>query len=829
MKQRQDDSQQQQRVKVHISKSRFLVSIKLGVNKASVYQSKRHWNKKKAEPVVKLLDCFVDPNDPDIGMPYETPYCDVQDVIPYRNVLKGQDAATENRIPMVDDVKLFNESLRQAKRVVSAMPNTPKRLRTKKPPPPKQMLPGSSSQSMLSKIKRVQIGQFEVDVWYTAPYPLEYSAMLEKIFLCEHCLLYTSTDFELQRHRQKCKYKQNPPGKEIYREEESGKWSIFEVDGAVASIYCQNLCLLAKMFLNSKTVYHDVQSFYFYTLYENITLANGNGIVRTFVGYFSKEKKQTQYNLSCIMCLPTQQRKGYGQLLIDFSYLLSRQENIPGTPEKPLSELGLLSYRSYWRAATCFALQYFLNNDSSSLSIDQISRYTGMTSADVVYALERLEFLVITNSGNYGIQIDYSKMKSVLGKWNAKGHVQLNAHRLVWWPPVPEVPVDNNTISTAPTKQEEQDIVNISNGSSILPEGSTSNVPELDTEEDSSFLKKSRSLHRRHKSKPLLRSESPEDETIVTPNTATLKTEAVIVSKGTASKIRRTATGMKKVAEVSTGKNKAQEEDEDDDNDNDDDDDDDEDYDDDDEEAEENEDPEYVPEVEGEEDKEKINLTIQKQDSRLGTNIQIENIQEYSSRSQNLLGFSLGLQHEPNSIVSGTNSSGLKISRNEIINRIPAALSEGSYSINMNPSSTPIAASQYSGIDNLYSSVTSSMSRFQSQMSTNSLEAIFASTLPPPHQIPLSLPVSYQTPGLDNSAFQLPKVLSEIPLSQSAPTLAPSSTDMRHFPNSNGRRQFAKSTAEPTPDPDPLDEVFGPAGFTSIKSNLTYGKKRYQC
>lgn len=418
--------------------------------------------------------------------------------LPYKSMYplkkKNYFHATPLTIPTREDRKLFHELLAQSRGsrflnsniTMTFLQDSKELLSLKKP-------------YKSSNVKYIYINSHEIKTLYPSPYPENVNRQ-SIIYICQLCLQYSSNRFQYNRHRLKCLQcnLQRPPGNEIYRDDVI---SIFEIDGRENKAFAKNLCLLSMLFLKSKTLYYEVEPFIFYVLYEhpkqNNDFVKSSNINRNsnnnndndddddemkLVGYFSKEKlNSTNYNLSCILTLPTHRRLGYGFLLMDFSYLLSKREFKHGTPEKPLSDLGLITYRNYWKIKCLETLLYLRDTTKlKSITVDDLSSILGMTPTDIILGLEQLRVLFYSDredgTRQYAIIVNnWKPLEEMYDKWKAKNPHTLKPEKLLWKPMIfgpscgvnaintnltdPSVETDNN-INKSDRPNNDEDIFN---------------------------------------------------------------------------------------------------------------------------------------------------------------------------------------------------------------------------------------------------------------------------------------------------------------------------------------------------------------------------------
>ncbi|KAJ2882624.1 K(lysine) acetyltransferase [Coemansia aciculifera] len=276
---------------------------------------------------------------------------------------------------------------------------------------PKQKAPESrcadgTAVEEAAEIRRVIIGGYSIATWYASPYPDEYKQGGD-LYICQRCLKYMRYRHTLEDHRCADPF---PRGRPIY---EDTSTVLHEVDGKEYALYCQNMCLLSKLFLDQKTIYYDIGNFLFYVLLVKSTESNGSQY--SFAGYFSKEKTSVdRNNLACILVLPPYRGQSYGQLLIEISYELTKIEQTTGGPEQPLSSQGFHSYRSYWRRAivqtllgeSISAATHVLHNECALrghshdwernqriFSLSRLALLTGIRIEDVLFTLDDLGLL----------------------------------------------------------------------------------------------------------------------------------------------------------------------------------------------------------------------------------------------------------------------------------------------------------------------------------------------------------------------------------------------------------------------------------------------------
>ena len=244
----------------------------------------------------------------------------------------------------------------------------------------------------IKSVRGIQLGNSVLlRAWYPSPYPEMISCPNSYIKVCDTCLSYFKTADELSRHWNYCAFS-HPPGIEIYRDDEcpGGSISVFEIDGEAYNGYCERLLLLAKLFLEEKRAcsqdtsqYAQVRTFHFYVV---CRWSQETGRAQ-IVGYFSKLKndKRESHILSCILVLPHEQRKGFGNFLIDVSYRLASIEGRIGTAERPLSKLGQLSFYPYWMRKVAPLLK---ENKERTIVLNDLAKASGIVNEDIVEVLK---------------------------------------------------------------------------------------------------------------------------------------------------------------------------------------------------------------------------------------------------------------------------------------------------------------------------------------------------------------------------------------------------------------------------------------------------------
>lgn len=277
---------------------------------------------------------------------------------------------------------------------------------------------------------------------------------LDRLYVCPCCFKYSKELVPWWQHVHQCERRGYVPGKKIYTHpkghqakhaapatgtgaapapkgtgrkrkapdtaaqpaedsvEDQGEWSIWEVDGEEEGLFCQNLSLFAKLFLDNKSVFFDVIGFKYYLLVhtaprpphppspEGATDEGEEGEeVRPLppkhqiVGFFSKEKLSwDNNNLACILIFPPWQRKGLGALLMGVSYEISRREGVVGGPEKPISDLGKRGYKRFWAgeiAAWLLGLDT-TGGDEVIVDAEECSRATWIVPEDCLAVLREM-------------------------------------------------------------------------------------------------------------------------------------------------------------------------------------------------------------------------------------------------------------------------------------------------------------------------------------------------------------------------------------------------------------------------------------------------------
>lgn len=316
--------------------------------------------------------------------------------------------------------------------------------------PTSPLTPHKPALTLTRNINCVLLGKIRFQTWFFSPYPPDLlnppppgtptsatttttyhptSAIAKTeppittvLHVCRHCFRYTPSSKDYLTHLALCTLKDGPPGQKVY---DWDGYSVWEVDGETETLFCQNLSLFAKLFLDHKSVFFDVGGFTYYilTYTPRPTKRHSKSTTKAtpippnldhepnphILGFFSKEKLSwDSNNLACILIFPPHQHLSLGRLLMSVSYKLSGWEwegGVIGGPEKPLSEMGRRSYSRFWeeRIARFFlggsrdadGYRAFENRSGKGgkkrkkeeMTVKELGERTGMLTEDVAAAV----------------------------------------------------------------------------------------------------------------------------------------------------------------------------------------------------------------------------------------------------------------------------------------------------------------------------------------------------------------------------------------------------------------------------------------------------------
>jgi hypothetical protein len=116
-------------------------------------------------------------------------------------------------------------------------------------------------------------------------------------------------------------------------------------------------------------------------------------------------------------------------------YELARHENQIGTPEKPLSDLGHRSYRSYWASVILRILVQ--SDDSNEMTIEQLSQLTYIHPEDIIDAMRYAGLVKYVrqskdNSSDTVICVSRPMIEEAIKLTHANLHELIDPSKITW-------------------------------------------------------------------------------------------------------------------------------------------------------------------------------------------------------------------------------------------------------------------------------------------------------------------------------------------------------------------------------------------------------------